>query len=204
MKFLKDTLKAGAIAAVIAGCATLAQVQSASALSLNFKPTGTSVDGDLAKDIVTSPGATINFDLWLETFGVASDDTVSKVDYNLTWDTNELGIVGFNPLSQITGSVGFGNYNLTQTFASALAPDLNTKIATVSFNVLSGLNNDSNADFTTKFLAAYKGNALLANVTGTQTQSVEVQPVPTPALIPGIAAMGLSLLRKRKQAEAAA
>jgi hypothetical protein len=65
----------------IASCMTIAQADGAKALSLNFDPTGTSLDADDPKDIATTVGSSLTFNLSLDTAGVASDDQVSAIDY---------------------------------------------------------------------------------------------------------------------------
>jgi hypothetical protein len=210
MKFLKNIATAAFAGLAIVGAMTVAQVESASAVSLNFKPTGVSLDADPARDIATTVGATLNFDIFLNTFGLADDESISEVDYAFAWDKNELGNVNFNPFGEITsldaGDLAFLGYpeglyrNITQTFGAAVGADLNKKIATISFTVLGGLNNDGSPDFATLFFTP----AELGGVQGQQLQFAEVQPVPTPALIPGIAAMGMGLLRRKKAQKAAA
>jgi hypothetical protein len=200
--------------AAIAGCALLSQAQSASALSLNFSPAGTSLDSpitDPVKDIATNVGDIVKFTLSMETFGIGDDDSLSRANYTYAWDNSELEFFKFTslvggtaPSSTLTlGPLSTNTVN--QTFSPFIGRNLNTAIAEVSFTVLKGLNNDKFADFTTVFLSARnQSGTMFSSVTGTQTQFVEVQPVPTPALLPGIAAVGLGLLRKRQAKTATA
>jgi hypothetical protein len=195
--------------AAIAGCALLSQVESASALDLNFSPTGRSLDSDIVADIATSVGADVEFILTLGSNGVKEDDSLSKIQYSYGWDTSELQFTSFTSLVG-TGSVtatnsllGFTTNSIQQTFSPNITRDLNTPIAKVLFKVLPGLTSNGVPDFATTFTAAFnQGGTRLTNVAFSQSQFVEVQPVPTPALLPGFAAVGLGLLRKR-QAKAA-
>jgi hypothetical protein len=194
----------------IAGCALLSQAQSASALSLNFVDTGINLDGDPIYDIATNVGATIEFVLSLETGGVSPTSSISKIDYLYRWDNSELEFKSFTALlGNSTSTVGLPSPdNITQTFApNAIKGSNPTKydIAKVVFLVRRGLTNDGNFDFRTRFESVLDQNgSALTSLIATQVQSVEVQPVPTPALLPGIAAMGLGLLRKRQSKTATA
>jgi hypothetical protein len=199
--------------AAIAGCALLSQAQSASALSLNFSPTGSSLDADGIKDIATNVGGTVKFVLSLETNGVDPLDSISKINYSYAWDRRELQFESFTSLLGTDAGSGtttpssiahtFG-LNAVQGFDSVSNP-LPYKIAEVIFTVIR-LRNDGRSDFSTRFVSAFDQNdTRFTNVTGTQRQFVEVQDkVPTPALLPGIAAMGLGLLRKRQSKTATA
>ncbi len=191
----------------IASCMTIAQADGAKALSLNFDPTGTSLDADAPKDIATTVGAFLTFNLSLDTTGVASDDQVSAIDYALKWDAKELKLTNFTTLigsPSVTTPVS--NVVFTQSFSSNILPNLKNGLATVTFEVLSGLKDDGKVDFSTKFTKALNQNGVkLANLRGSQIQEVEVQgitpagnSIPTPALLPGMFAVGVGMLRKRQ------
>ncbi|NJN49520.1 MAG: PTPA-CTERM sorting domain-containing protein [Alkalinema sp. RL_2_19] len=207
MNFLKNIAKASVLGLVMAGGLSLAQVDRANALGLTFKPTGTSLDGDAAKDIVTSVGSVINFDLFLNTGGVADDDKVSELLYSIEWDTAELSFKSFAPqLTTAFVNIGFGlgSADFGQVLSPISPSDTSVKIASLAFDVLGGLNNDGDTDF---MLYSLAHSTRMVKISRTclrsGSQEVEVQPVPTPALIPGIAAMGMGLLRKRKKSETA-
>jgi hypothetical protein len=193
----------------IAGCAVLSQAQSASALSLNFSPTGSNIDGDPINDIVTNVSDQIKFTLSLETGGVDPLQSLSQINYRYLWDNSELRFISFTSLLG-TGSGGAGlpsPDNIIHTFAPNTVMGSNSsnyQIAEVLFEVRRGLTGNGVRDFRTQFVSAFgQNNAPLTSLIASQVQSVEVQDkVPTPALLPGIAAMGLGLLRKR-QAKAA-
>jgi hypothetical protein len=202
-KILRDTLKASMVALAMLGGVMATQAEQASALSLNFKPAGRSLDADPIKDVGTLVGSTIQFDLSLSTFGVADDDQVDEIDYGFGWDSSELQLVGSpNILNGTATSTTTPDFiTLTQLLNTAIPQDVNAPIASVVFKVLGGLNNDGDADFATFFGQAYWDGSPLVNLTAFQYQEVEVQHVPSPALIPGVAALGLGLIRKRRAAK---
>lgn len=194
----------------IAGCALLAQAQSASALSLNFSPTGSNVDGDPINDILTTVGAQIKFTFSLETGGVSPLSSISQIGYRYAWDNSELQFISFTSLlGSATGGLGLPSPdNITQTFAPNVIQGSNPtsyNIAEVLFRVRPGLVGNGNFDFRSQFDSVRDQNGnVLTSLIATQVQSVEVQPVPTPALLPGFAAVGLGLLRKRQSKTATA
>lgn len=174
------------------------------ALSLSFKPTGRSFDADVAKDIRTSVGNFIDFQVFLETSGVAEDDKVKKIQYNLDYDPTELEWASFTnsglfPTLSVVPPAPMALARITQD-NGAVNPDLfNQLVGTVKFKVLPGLNNDGNIDFSLRFVSATDDDGeLFSNISSLQAQRVEVQPVPTPALLPGLIGLGVGILRKRK------
>lgn len=210
---LKTMAAQVALASVIVS-GVMATVQSpAQALSISFKPTGTSVDGDTAKDIVTSVGSILNVDIFLETFGVAEDDKITKLGFDIGFDNTELGFSSFTK----TGI--FSGLSVTGPTAGALLPgetnqilrialtggsvnpdQAGLKLGTAKFLVLSGLANNGKNDLATRFLNVFDDdNEPLINLASGQIQRAEVQPIPTPALLPGIAVMGATILRCRKR-----
>ncbi len=199
-KFWTSALAAAAVTSAM----SLAHVAPANALSLTFKPTGTSLDGDSIKDLAVNLGDTIKFDIFLETFGLADDDKLGEVEYKVSWDSGlELGLSSFSATAGFTGIIPTAATSTSLTFkqtGAAIAPDsFSVPIASYLFNV-KALQNDGLADFDLTFLSAADtlGNAF-TSVSGTQNQNVEVQAVPTPALLPGVIGMGLALLRKRRE-----
>lgn len=198
-------LKTGAAALALAG-ALLTSDLPANALSLNFKPTGTSLDPDRSRDIRTSVGSTIDFQLLLETAGLAEDEVLEQIEYSIEFDTSELQFQEFT-------NVAFGDFDLDEgsgslgilQFDGSIAPDkFNKLVGQVRFKVLSGLVNDGRSDFTLRFTKAIGSGDPDANLIGTQVQRVEVQPIPTPALLPGLVGLGISFWRRNSKNQLAA
>ncbi|NJM56502.1 MAG: PTPA-CTERM sorting domain-containing protein [Synechococcales cyanobacterium RU_4_20] len=210
MKKSLNSLKALAVGAALAAAAIAAPAAPANALSLSFENTGTSLDGDVIKDIEVAVGDLLVFDLLLETFGVATDDTVNTVQYKLTWDKAELGFQGFNafdPLGTISEMNLASNVLTVKSIGSALRNLSGLQVGRINFKVLAGLDNSGATDFSSEFLSALDEDGdTLPNLVSSQVQTVEVQQaVPTPALLPGLIGMGMALVRKRRnQAEQAA
>jgi hypothetical protein len=179
---------------------------------LGFTPTGTQLDGDTIPDIETSVGNILNFDLVLKT---GNNETVSDLQYILDWDTTELSLYGFTPLGEILGGGNapidltnpdpanvFATYGINQFLATAVGSNVTQTVGTISFKVLQGLNNSTNPDFILTHIFEQSGFGFTE--VATRTQQVEVQgAVPTPALLPGIFALGATAIRKRKQQAAA-
>ncbi len=219
MKLRNSFVTAGFAALALASASVLSSATSAQALSVYYSPTGSNIDGDGIPDIVTSPGSSVKFDVFMETFGIpntSTDPGVSAIEYLLNWDVAELELTDtaffsplflssvINPPAPVPGAVSFG-----QTGFGSVAPwTANVKLATFTFKVLAGLTDDGVADFSTDLTKVFKsgGGTFADSLISTQVQKVEVQGVkaiPTPALLPGLAAFGLSLARKRKQEQAA-
>jgi hypothetical protein len=208
MKFLKNLAKTTVAGLVLAGGLSLAQADRADALSLTFAPAKANIDSDPVRDYETSVGAPINFDLILNTNGLAGP--ISTLSYFIAWDKTELGKFSFTPLESVdslvneggTGFLGFPEGTLrsiTQSF-TPLAANSERVIGNVSFQVLAGLVNDGRPDFATYFTFFDEESFFSTS----NLQTIEVQAVPTPALLPGLAAMGMGLLRRKKAQEAAA
>jgi hypothetical protein len=214
MKFRNSFVTAGFTALALASASVLGSAGSAQALSISFKPTGSSVpDGDPIPDLIRSVGDTIDFDVFLETFGITEDSSVGSLSYLVEWDSNELTFQGpasfYTPFAipNMTGSVlPNGPFIVYQSGTPVAADSSKVKLAKFSFLVKS-LTNDGNADFLTDLLDVKDtNNVSFGGVVSTQIQRVEVQSakaIPTPALLPGLAAFGMSLVRKRKQEQAA-
>jgi hypothetical protein len=228
MKLRNSFVTAGFAALALAGASVLASAGSAQALSVYFSPTGGElVDTDDIPDIETTTGSTVSFDLFLETFAIPNTTTspgVASIEYLLNWDTDELKLLsGVNgpkfetdyfsivePPTAVAGAITYKQKNLDGSVIAAPWKS-DVKLATFKFQALK-LNNDSLSDFSTALTKALKPPTALKpdgvpflSVQSSQVQMVEVQAkaVPTPALLPGLAAFGMSLVRKRKQEQAA-
>jgi hypothetical protein len=221
MKLSNSFVTAGFAALALAGATVLGSAGSAQALSVYFSPTGGElVDTDDIPDIETTTGSTVSFDLFLETFAIPNTPTspgVASIEYLLNWDTNELKLLrGVNgptfetdyfsivePPTPVAGAITYKQKNLDGSVIAAPWKS-DVKIATFKFQALN-LNNDGLSDFSTALTKALKPNGQpFLSVQSSQVQLVEVQAkaIPTPALLPGLAAFGMSLARKRKQEQA--
>ncbi len=220
MKLSNSFITAGFAALALASASVLASANSAQALSVYYSPTGSNIDSDGIPDIVTLPGSTVSFDVFMETFGIPnapSDPGVSAIEYLLNWDVAELELTNtaffsplylnsvLNPPEPIPGAVSYA-----QTGFGSVAPwTANVKLATFSFKVLAGLTNDGAVDFSTDLtkVSKFGGGTFADSLISAQIQKVEVQgatAVPTPALLPGLAALGFGAIRKRKAKAAVA
>jgi hypothetical protein len=211
MKLRNSFVTAGFAALALAGASVLGSAGSAQALSISFKPTGSSVpDGDPIPDLIRSVGDTINFEVFLETFGITEDSSVGSLSYLVEWDSNELTYQNasyYTPLglNNTPGLLPNGPLTVFQSGTPVAADSSKVKLATFSF-LVKALINDGKSDFLTDLLDVKDtSNVSFGGVISTQVQKVEVQAkaVPTPALLPGLAAFGMSLVRKRKQEQAA-
>jgi hypothetical protein len=216
MKNFKQACFGAATMAVVAMGAIVASGDSAQALSINFSPSGTNptVENptDPIPDIITSPGSTLSFNILLETFGIASNETVDSVTYDFGFDPSELSFASYVPPLGVTNTsvaspLGGYSRQITRSGLGAVANQGNILLGTINFNVLPGLNNDSQRDFFISFASAFAPGSMtpFPGVTFGQTQQVEVQAaaVPTPALLPGLLGLGAAAWRKRKSQEAA-
>jgi hypothetical protein len=213
---LKNAMKAGSVALAVAGFVTVGVVESAHASSLRFTPAGSNLPDDpLIKDqVIPDSTSTISFDLF---FKNTESFAITEISYFLGWDSKELKLNAFNPLDDtfispvtippalvaLASASGIGPVisdfkarKIDQLFTVAAGSEV--KIGDISFNILRpGLINDGKIDFASLFTD---------NGSGLSFQYVEVQPkdiIPTPALLPGFAAMGLGMLRKKRQAKTA-
>jgi hypothetical protein len=202
MKFLKNI----ATAAAVLGVVTFAQ--SAQAISFKFIPAGALLDADGARDLVAAVGDVKTLQIVLD---VPEDDMVPGevirgANFGFGWDTTEIGNVAFtSALAGTTStifnptSVTVNGLNIAGTARSA------TLLGTFTYTVLAGLVNDNSAIGTDlRFTSASLISNLPADTLIGRGSGIDVQPVPTPALIPGIAAMGMGLLRRKKAQKVAA
>ena len=205
--FVKYSLTLAAISVT-----SLLSANPVNALSLTFQPTGAAfLDSDAIRDLEVAPGSTVSFDVFLDTIGLAVDETLSEVEYTFSWEGAELTPVGAmlnttlfpgtpNLFAATAGGNSTSNTIFRQTGAS-IAPNQFNQIATLNFAVSSVLSNDGLADFSLSLDRALDqfGNSF-SSLTATQTQELEVQAqaVPTPALLPGLLGMGAAFIRKRR------
>jgi hypothetical protein len=222
MKFLKNIATTTVVTAAILGAATLAQTQQAQAISLSFNPVRSNIDGDSIADVVKNPGDTLAFEIKLL---VDSVNPVTNITYGWGYDSSELSLNTFTPSTLFANQNAVGPFAFPAVFGPATmnklqfswngslekSPDRYT-IGTVNFTALNTVNNGQ-ADFGALLLSVIdsSGTELITAsnfLTSSTYQVFEVQPtgrdIPTPALIPGIAAMGMGLLRRKKAQQAAA
>ncbi len=219
MKFLKNIATTGLVAAAAIGFAVVAQPQQAQAISLTFTPVKTNIDGDSVPDMVLNSGDALTFEIKLL---VDSVNPVTSVKYAWGYDGGELGMPSqgsmFTPSALFANQVAsgpapfFGPFQIATQYSwngSLVADATPYTIGTLRFNGLNTVN-DGMADFGAALLSVLdnKGTDLVPAPFASNTYAYfEVQPtnkIPTPALLPGIAAMGMGLLRRKKAQEAAA
>jgi hypothetical protein len=178
---------------------------------------------------VCSPGtAGITFDILFDTGNLDQNDLISEIVFDFGYDSDELippPTVVPPPTSTGFATTSGHAFKMTYsglTIAGTPTPQL-VKFAQLTFDVasLADLNSDGKRDFFTT-LKSVKGTSFggpviqflsssvpSEDIFGNRVQTykqVEVQgptAVPTPALLPGLAAFGMSLVRKRKQEQAA-
>jgi hypothetical protein len=214
MKLSNSFVTAGFAALALAGATVLGTADSAQALGIYFSPAATNIDDDTINDIVANVDDFLLFDVILEVAGTSAPG-ISSASYTMKWDISELKLMTSSysePLdgSSVTGSPGLRNITQSGLDIPSL-PIWNlstpsTYIATLGqfkFKVLNGLTNDGISDFSLKLNSVIGGgNSFVSS----SEQMIEVQgakAVPTPALLPGLVAFGMSLVRKRKQEQAA-
>lgn len=178
------------VGAAIATAAIVASSAPAHAFTY-FTPSGSNLDGDSINDIVTSPGENLSFDLGIDLSLFNPSSLPSALEVLVSWDTDELSSLG--------GSIVGGNGSITSFTASSATFSVPTNVASnfifgnLSFLVLDDLTNDGGADFRTSlaFSQIFPSSSTVA------IQEADVQPVPTPALLPGLVGLGLTVLRRK-------
>jgi hypothetical protein len=194
---LKNGLKAGLVASVAAGVAVVAQPQSAEAAIL----AGSQIDFVGRAD---AEAMSVDFKELLA--GVpASDELVLALGGTGSFaglNGNLLYSVGsIKDLSPLAASANWLKFGLFNTLLDP-SDDIIFSVTGITANVVAG-----RYDLTGVF---QDGTAGIGQITtqiigeGTRSFSGTITAVPTPALLPGLAAMGASMLRKRKKAEMAA
>jgi hypothetical protein len=192
----------------------------AQAFGLSFSPAGEQdgLPNDDIRDLDATPNSTVVFKLLFDSGNLSESDRINEISLIFGFDSTEL----LNPLisgSPIPTILGAESQKLTYSNLN-IAGDSGIKtLGTISFTTASILKNDGLSDFNTLLLEA-KGllkksdGSFMANndfmISEPKagnipqiTKQVEVQgpmrAVPTPALLPGMVAFGLGLVRKRKQ-----
>jgi hypothetical protein len=213
MKLRNSFVTAGFAALALAGASVLGSAGSAQALGIYFSPAATNIDGDTINDIVTNVGDDLFFDVVLEVFGTSAPG-ISEVSYTMKWDVTELELVStafyapFDASSPTSGSTGVRNYNQTGFGSTLPVWNLSSpstyfaNLGKFKFKVLSGLTNNGDSDFSLKLNSVVGGGTSFIS-SSEQMVEVQAKAIPTPALLPGLAAFGMSLVRKRKQEQAA-
>jgi hypothetical protein len=202
MKFLKNI----ATAATVLGVVTLAQ--SAQAASFKFIPAGANLDADGARDLVAAVGQVQTLQVVLDVAldDLAGGERVTGAKFGFGWDITEIGNVAFTSALAGTTNTIFNPTEVTLTGLNIIGPAASsTLVGTFVYTVLAGLVNDNSPLGTDLFLSS--GSLTGVNIAGLTPglgRGIDVQPVPTPALIPGIAAMGMGLLRRKKAQKVAA
>jgi hypothetical protein len=220
MKLSNSFVTASFAALALAGATVLSSANSAQAMGLRFTPAGSAVnDGDDIRDLVKIGGTSVTFDLLFDTNGLNKDeDIVENVVIDFGFDSDEL-----IPPPTVTGAVlGVATipdhiYSVAFSGLSLMGDDGYKPLGSLKFNLASILPNDGKRDFfatlrTVTGKVAGRSNDFmiseaLAGNNIQKYQQVEVQSataVPTPALLPGLAALGFGAIRKRKAKAAVA
>ncbi len=210
MKFLKNVAKVVLVSAVALGAGTLAQTQEAQALTINTGNTlqlnggagAVTIGGTPFLDfdsgllnfpsgsVIVANGSTGGFSSLIATNGQISDLSLSELFggrssfiqlFNNPTDTDDdvyFNLDGFTGISPVAlpGPLDVLAGSFSGRFVNAVGQVLGDGVASVQL-----------------FDGQY---------TGTSSWSMTIvagKEVPTPALIPGIAAMGMGLLRKRNK-----
>jgi hypothetical protein len=210
--YLMNFLKNLATVATVLGAVTLAQ--SAQAASFKFIPAGSNLDTDGARDLVAAVGDVKTLQVVLDVVGgidpdLQSGEIIKAANFGFGWDTTEIGSVSFTSALAGTITTFFNPTSVTVNALNITGPAASsTLMGTFTYTVLAGLVNDNSPIGTDLFLTT--GTLSGINIDGLTPglgRGIDVQPkdaVPTPALIPGIAAMGMGLLRRKKAQAVAA
>jgi hypothetical protein len=207
--YLMNFLKNLATVATVLGAVTLAQ--SAQAASFKFIPAGANLDTDGARDLVAAVGEVKTLQVVLDVAldDLAGGEIIKGANFGFGWDTTEIGSVSFTSALAGTITTFFNPTSVTVNALNITGPAASsTLMGTFTYTVLAGLVNDNSPIGTDLFLTT--GTLSGINIDGLTPglgRGIDVQPkdaVPTPALIPGIAAMGMGLLRRKKAQAVAA
>lgn len=218
MKFPSSLVSAPVVALAI-GAIALGQARPAQAFGLSFGPVGFQDGTDTIDDLEVTPGAAVSFDVLFDGTGLDSTDLIQEIDVYMAFDSTELsspnypGATGIQPFH--LNQPGINYTGLRYSGLSITGGTPSTTLGTISFaSNPAGLPNNGEIDFsllltgvrgtrsgsTTSFFVAQPHSSVGA--LGKVIREIEVQgatAVPTPALLPGLAAFGMSLARKRKQ-----
>jgi hypothetical protein len=225
MNVRSSVFSASVVALSLVGSILLSSAP-AQAFGLSFSPAGGQDGTDNVipsldiLDLEVIPGSDVVFDLLFEASNLSSGDQVTDISFLLAFDDSELlnfSAPGSTPVAPVNGALGTIQYRgLKYSGLPIAGGSSSTSLGKISFKAATLLSDDGVFDF----------SVLLTGVTGTQTllngtsrpmnflaanggngphlfKQVEVQgpttAVPTPALLPGMVAFGLGLVRKRKQ-----
>jgi hypothetical protein len=219
MKLRNSFVTAGFAALALAGASVLGSAGSAQAMGLSFNPPGALIpDGDTIRDLVRVPGTSVTFDLVFDTGNLDKDsDVINDIIIDFGFDSDELippptgSILGVATTPEHIYSVSYSNLGIKGNTGVHTLGSLKFELGKI-------LPNDGIRDFFTTLrvvtgMVTVPGygstfNDYIISEANNKPQlykEVEVQgvrPVPTPALLPGLAAFGMSLVRKRKQEQA--
>lgn len=193
-----QAIRLGLTTAALAAGAILAALP-AEAAKLYFTPTGMQLDLDQINDLALDVGDTLTIETFLDTTGLSAD--VGEVSYNV--ELNELGLLSVlkgagNPLTLDSSST-----STRRVYTGTLAKNTVAALDVFTLQVLADLNNDGRRDFRAILEDVFDVNDLdVSSSFNPFEQRLEVQPVPTPALIPSLIGVGAAALRKRKKQEA--
>lgn len=187
----------GVSAATLAASVSVFAASAPAHAFLVFSPFGTQLDGDDIFDILADPGDRVDFSLSIDTRAFGSfSKAVSEFTFRFNWDSNELAIQPttsfLSPNSPFQTFSRSGN-QITLSGGNGISRPGLYELGTISFIALNTVN-DGLADFGVR----YDVGQLYSLQSGFLTQSVEVQPVPTPALLPGLVGLGVAALRRKK------
>jgi hypothetical protein len=205
---------------LVMGAIALGPTRPAQAFSVSFTPTGSS-DGSGIPLLNVVPGDPVAFDVLFDSSGLLSGDVVNEIDVYMAFDSAELFAPSYPGATEIppthSGS-GIRYQGLTYSrlnIAGNTGSSSIRSIGKISFTASSNLPADSELDFSL-LLTGVRGTRASSPISfftssphssvsglGSTYQTIEVQSaaraVPTPALLPGMVAFGLGLVRKRKQ-----
>jgi hypothetical protein len=200
------------------GAIALGPTRPTQAFGLSFTPTGNPVSGGIPH-LNVAPGDPVVFDLLFDSNGLSSADVVNEISVYMAFDSAELFDPSYPGAMEIppthSGS-GIRYQGLKYSGLTIKGDKGSSSIGKISFKTNpSGLPANDELDFSLvltgvsgsqSFFTANPHSSLasLGVIQNSQVyQEVEVQSaaraVPTPALLPGMVAFGLGLVRKRKQ-----
>jgi hypothetical protein len=204
---LKNAMKASLVAVLAMGVTVVAQPDQAKAATFKFIPPGSSLDGDGARDLEVAVGETRTLKVVLDTSDLVDGEAITSAIFGFAWDATEVGNVGFTfDVPNSGNSITLDNPTLVTLSALNIGPtSMPTLLGTFSYKVLAGLVNDNAATGTDLRFTSVSLGGLGDDVFVGASRGIDLQPkiIPTPALLPGFAAMGLGMLRKKRQAKTA-
>jgi hypothetical protein len=182
-------LLAAATAALAASIGFVSEAQA----FVYFDPAGSPLDGDPTNDLLATPGDNFTFNLGFDLSVLNPALLPDTLNFTVQWDDAELALA--NALGEITTTIsGTGNTRTVSVAGINSATSTNFLVGSFGFQAIGPLVNDGAADFSTSFnlgqLSATLGNSQIV-------QSVDVQAVPTPALLPGLLGLGVAALRNK-------